>query len=193
MKNILLLGFFVFLSMQLHADVATEGEVDVNFKVTNLKDYPGYTFHYYYQHYFYDQGYQLGELEKIEIEQGKEYASGGRGSQTYISVTDENGNVVGQTSEDIGGVAQNQAAKVSHLIQVIKITGIADGKVSYEVVKRMKVFYNGKEKEDNLIPGWLDNNRWVLYGLIPAVSLFCLVLLFMVRRKRSFNPVPSAQ
>lgn len=170
------------MSFQLYADLAREGEVTVYFKVVNLDDFPGQEFYFYYQNYHYNYGYQRGRLDRIRLEQNKDYESSDRGDKTYLEVATRDGKVIGKTEKEIGGVAQNQAFDVKAVYESIRILSIEDGKIQYEIADRRLKMHNGKFRREDLVPGWLDNNRWFLYILIPAMAGLSLILLFMLRK-----------
>lgn len=182
MKKYFLFLMLILSGLFVQADVVEPGEVDIYFKVVNLDQFPDYKFYSYYQTYFYEYGYQAGDLERREVMQDSIYSGGSRGDYTHIEAENANGQVVAETDNEIGGMEYGQPENVSYLLQIIEIQKIDDGVIHYKVVKTKKVKGWGKESaEEDLIPGFFDNNRWILFGLVPSMAGLGLIVLFMKR------------
>lgn len=182
MKKAVLFLFVLLSGFTANADVVEPGEVDINFKVINLEQFPEYKFYYYYQTYYYEYGYQAGDLLRNELLQDSVVMGGSRGDHTYIEAVDSSGKVVAESDREIGGQAYGQPESVSYLLQVIEIERIKDGVIHYKITKTKKVKGWGNDAaEEDLLPGFWDNNRWILYGLVPAMAAIGLFFLFLKR------------
>lgn len=176
------------LSLFSHADVVEPGEVDINFKVTNLDQFPDYTFYYYYQTYYYEYGYQTGELIRRELRQDSLCSGGSRGDQTYLEAVNAEGDVVAESDHELGGMAYGQPDNVSYLLQIVEIEKIEEGVIHYKIVKQKKVKGWGKDsEEEDLVPGFWDQHPWILYGLVPALAVLGLFALFLMRFLQAKN------
>ena len=192
MNRFLLFAFFAFtlLPFQSHADVLIEGEVDIRVKVTNISDYPDYEFYIEYQDYYYEYGWQPGDISQVEIKEGEEFETGDKGSSSKIYAKDKEGNVF-STLESLGGNMQIDDYQASYIVQEVEITAINGTEIRFKIVDQYKVYPDGGTKK--MRKGMVLTGIY-LFGmdlgllLLPIICLGGLVFFFWMRR----NPVRQA-
>jgi hypothetical protein len=167
---------------QLYADVATEGEQDIYIEIINAADFPSYKFYIKSQSYYYDMGYQPGELTTVYLEPGKHTSTGDRGSASLLYA--EGKGITFQSKSEVGGSTIDHTEGVSYILDRIKIISLKKKVIKFEVVERQLIGEDGKVMKTikkgsmgSLAPGQL-----VLYAL-PVVCLLGLLLFFRFRRK----------
>ena len=169
------------------ADVATEGEVDVQVELMNGAQFKGFTFFIKYQSYTYNMGYQPSGLSEVVLEAGKSFETGGRGDASKLYARDSKGKVY-ESKEMVGGVASDFDRNVSYYLDQIEITKVKKGVISYKVVARKKMGPNGEVLEimkSDVVNDEPGKGKWMLFT-IPVVCLIGLVAFFILRsRKRS--------
>lgn len=180
----------MILPFGLSADVVTEGEVDIRFRITNLDDYPEYEFYVMYQTYHYDEGYQPGDVIETLIEANKVHQAGERGSKSALYARkkgDKNGPVF-ESNVLLGGDKIISDYKARAIIEEIEITSVEDGKVEFKVEDRFLMYDNGKEKRFKNAGAILGVELFGVdlgYIVLPLVCLIGLVVFFMLRKKKS--------
>ena len=171
-------------AIPMRADVATEGEVDVRVELMNAQDFPKFKFFIKYQEYYYDMGYQPGDVTPVYFEPGKPISTGERGDASLLYAEDENGHEYA-SEEPIGGVATDFGRDVSYLLDQIKVTSIKGDLIKFKVVSRHKVDSDGKligVKKGEFSAEDPENRNWMLI-ILPAVCLLGLVLFFIFRKR----------
>jgi hypothetical protein len=165
MNRFLLFAFFAFtlLPFRSQADVLVEGEVDIRVKVTNISDFPDYEFYIEYQDYFYEYGWQPGDISQVAVKEGEEFETGDKGSSSKLYAKDKEGNTF-SSLEALGGNTQIDDYQASYIVQEVEITSINGGEIRY------KIYLFGMDL------GLL---------LLPIICLGGLVFFFWMRR----NPV----
>lgn len=188
---------FLFLSISLltplssRADVAIEGEVDIRIKVLNLSDFPGYEFYIEYQDYYYEYGWQPGDIAHVTIKENEEFETGERGGASKLYAVDKQGNIFA-SAEELGGNMVLDDYKASYVVNEVEVTELRDGKLSYKVKRAYKVYPDGatkKLKKGFVFFGFGFGD--IDFGLIllPIVCIGGLLFFFWMRR----NPMrPSA-
>lgn len=184
-----LLSFFFLFSLPYFskADVAIEGEVDIRVKVLNLSDFPGFEFFIEYQEYYYDMGWQAGDIVQVAIQEGQEFETGEKGGGSKLFAKDAQGNTYA-TEQDLGGNTVLDDYKASYIVQEINIKSVEGGKITFKVADEYKVYPDGKTRK--LKKGFVlfgVNLFGVDLGLfvLPIVCLAGLIFFFWTRR----NPV----
>ena len=196
-RVILILFSFIFFN-SIHADVVTEGEFNRQFRIINADQYPDYTFYILYQTYYYDMGYQPGDVNEMIIKPGEAYYGGDRGGVSRIYGKSNSGNPEVATSEEtVGGNVYVTQSGVQGVIDEIKITGIKAGVITFVVVKTLHVLDGGKEKavKKGAFPGFGDGNSPLIF-VLPGICLALLIgfLLFRnmkTRKSRDIQPTKS--
>lgn len=188
LRSLLLLPVLFVLGLSpLMADVATEGEVDVQVELMNGAQFKGFTFFIKYQSYTYNMGYQPSGLSEVVLEAGKSFETGGRGDASKLYARDSKGKVY-ESKEMVGGVASDFDRNVSYYLDQIEITKVKKGVISYKVVARKKMGPNGEVLEimkSDVVNDEPGKGKWMLFT-IPVVCLIGLVAFFILRsRKRS--------
>lgn len=169
------------------ADVLIEGEVDIMVKVLNTNEYPDYNFHIEYQGYYYEYGWQPGDIVVVPVKEGEEFLTGERGSTSKLFATDAEGKVY-SSSIEMGGNTIVDNHNVNHLLHTYTIQGIDEDGIRLKLVNEFQVMNDGKVKK--VKKGMAFTGVDVLgmdLGLIllPLVCLGGLVFFFWMRR----NPV----
>lgn len=187
MKLIRSLLFFSLLTClglgSAYADVANEGEVDVQVELLNASKFPGFTFYIKYQHYTYNMGYQPSSLDEVTLEAGKAYETGDRGDASKLYARDAKGKVY-ESKEMIGGVAKELSSSVSHYLDQIEVTKIKKGVISFKVVARKKMGNDGEvlEIKKSDVVNEEGKGNWMLFT-IPVVCLIGLIAFFVLRNR----------
>lgn len=185
-RSLLLIPMLLVLGLSpLMADVATEGEVDVQVELLNGAKFPGFTFFIKYQSYTYNMGYQPSELSEVVLEAGKAFQTGGRGDQSKLYARDSKGKVY-ESKDMIGGVASDFDRNVSYYLDQIEVTKIKKGVISYKVVARKKMGVNGEVleiKKSDVVNDDANKGRWMLFT-IPVVCMIGLIAFFVLRNRK---------
>jgi hypothetical protein len=186
MKSIrfFVLPFLLLLwANSLQADVATEGEHDVYIELLNGKDFPGYKFYIKFQDYYYNMGYQPGDVSVVYLEPGKHVSTGDRGSSSLLFAE---GKSNAQTKTEVGGADIDHTEGLSYFLDRIKIKSIKKKVINFEVVERQLIGEDGKVLQ-TIKKGSLPamNGTQLVIWIIPIVCLVGLMVFFLFRRKAS--------
>jgi hypothetical protein len=72
--------FFCCLVKISKADIVVQGEINRQFRISNVAAYPAYRFYFIYQGYHYDRGYQAGKPDTLLIAPNESYYVSTRGN-----------------------------------------------------------------------------------------------------------------
>lgn len=189
-KAALFLALISLLSGRAMADIVTEGEFDIRFEVINLDEFPDYEFFFDFQTYYYEYGYQKGEIKQIDIEPGTNYVADERGGQTYLQARSLSAEFDDAKAEaPVGGVTYDSDEDISTITQLVRITKVEDGVIHFEIVNTIYEYIDGAIRKldgdiDVFGGGLSGGNRWMLYALLPAIALLSILMLIFMRRKR---------
>ena len=185
-KKILVLWLVIILPFVAFADVAVEGEVDIEFKITNISDYPDYSFFVKYQTYYYEYGYQPGEVTESKVAENVVRSAGARGSKSYLYARDKEGKIY-ESEIKLGGQKIISDRRANSIVEAYKIKSIKDGKINLKLEEKYLDYGDGKTKKisKGAVSGTEMFGVDVVYVAIPAVCLLLLVGFFMFRKKKS--------
>lgn len=199
MKRVSLFFLSVFFITGLFADVVEPGEIERQFKVVNLNEFPDYQFHIMYTGYHYDHGYQRNTPHAIILEQDSVYSTSSREDNSLIyAVNKKNESEEWASDNAVGGGDHVSSDDIYTIIDVVRITRVADQKVEFKIEKEIIVYKDGRTKErkhkggagfmplggGGSTPGWV-------YWLLPSVSILAMAAFILWRRKQN-RSLPDA-
>lgn len=187
MKKLIFTLFLVPIFATVFADIAIEGEVTRLTRITNLSDFPDYEFFIKFQAYYYDMGYQAGELTDTPVFEDSLFRSGGRGSTSFIYARRKSDGTIFQSEKAVGGqkiVSQRGADGIEDLI---KIKSLEDGEIKFKIQESILHYRNGKTEKISKsgITGISMFGFDIAYVGFPLLCALALVFFFMRRRRNT--------
>lgn len=111
----------IFSALSLRA--GSERTLHRLFSVSNLYQYAGYTFYFYYQTYPHHNSMQKGETVKTFIYPENTYRGGDYPTAVYLEATDSSGNLF-RSNILVGGKYLTRDEAVESVLDYFEITGI---------------------------------------------------------------------
>lgn len=177
---ILWIGLVVALSSQrVHADVATEGEVEIRVEVINTRDFPEFQFFIHYQTYHYDMGYQPDPVQEVALGPDVVTATSSRDDASFLYARDKEGNEY-VSKEQVGGVTIDHNKDVAYYLDQIEVVSVENGVVEFKVAHRKKMSSEGRVLKTK--KGDAGGTHWTIL-VVPVLSLLGLLAFFLLRRK----------
>ncbi len=183
MKIKLIIAFLALaiFSPGLRADVVTEGEITVTFRITNLNEFSDYQFFFLHQGYTYDEGWREGDIDTVFMEDGGQYSGGREGDKSYIFARNKVTGQIMRSDMQLGGKEFRENAKYRTVLQDYSVSGIEGGVVVLKEGKKLKPDSKGEfaEPEND---GFWHGFGW-MYWLLPLVCLVSLLAFFILRKR----------
>lgn len=174
--------FSLFFS-PVSADLVTEGEVTVMFRLTNINEFDDYEFFVLYQSYYYDEGYQPGDIDTMMIEKSIGYTASGRGGKSYLYARNKETGKISKSEVLLGGKDYVDDYELRNVTQDYQIKKIEGGEIVLKEKRLHKGAVEEEYDEDNdEVDGFWVVGGW-LYWVLPAACFVLLVAFFMFRRR----------
>ncbi len=186
MKKLISLLILISAFQFCKADVTIPGEVDREFKIINIDNFPKWQFTFKIQHYKYFQGYQPTNVENKVIVNNEVYSCSNHGDDSFITATESNGKTYTSTIK-VGG-KKNFASNVKGFIEVYKIVSVQNNIVELKLVETItQTNENGETKEVIKKAGKMGIDNFVMIGLIISAlfSVFGLVFMFKSKEQKT--------
>ena len=189
-RRVILFVLMCACSFSLFADVVQPGEIKKQFMISNLDQYPGFTYYYVHHGYHYNLGWTADPADTALVENNIPYTVSIKGdSRSFLlglSMTGSN-NSYFVSDLELGGSAMVDP-NIKGIVEVYTISGRDNGMIKLKKIKEILKYGNGREEERKSGIGWLgfsgnDNFTGVL-STIALSALMILLLLFVLKRSK---------
>ena len=184
-------------SFSAFADVVEPGEIKKQFMITNLDQFPGFTYYYLHHGYHYNMGWKADTPDTVLVENNKTYKVALKGNdKTFLMALamTNNNNLYFKSDLEMGGSVITDPS-VKGIVEVYQIMERQNGIIKLKKIKEIIQYNNGKEEERKSGSIWLgfsgNNNFTKGLAALASIALMALLLLFIVKRSRPHNFQPA--
>ena len=178
------------------ADVVAPGEIKKQFMITNLDQYPGFTYYFLHFGFHYHRGWIAEPPDTTQVNNNTPYTVSTRGNnRTFLyglPMVNSNNRYYNSDLEMGGSVMTDPS--VTNITEVYEITGMENAVIKLKKIKEIILYNNAKVEERKAGAGWMmappNNDLNIGLSGLAAGALLVLLLVFYVKKhNRYFNPV----